>query len=67
MKYPFIRTLDINSTTPAEGLPLVPLPPAVTGAKKYECDACKVQFTVHWGKHRETCPCCDMFCDQAKE
>lgn len=42
------------------------LPPAVTGAKKYECDACKVRFTVHWGKHTEECPCCDMMCDEVK-
>lgn len=57
-----LSTLDINRDTPAE-----PLPPAVTGAKKYTCSECQVVFTVHWGKHRETCPCCDMFCDQAKE
>jgi hypothetical protein len=56
-----ISTLDINRDTPAE-----PLPPVVTGAKKYACDVCKVVFEVLWGKHRETCPCCDNYCDQAK-
>lgn len=59
---PFISTLDITKDTPP-----VPLPPAVTGAKRYACDQCKVVFTVHWGKHCETCPCCDNFCDQVKE
>lgn len=57
-----LSTLDINKDTPA-----APLPAAVTGAKRYECDACKAVFTVHWGKHTEECPCCDMMCDPLKE
>ena len=56
---PYLHTLDITRTTPAEDKP----PPAV---RRYQCPMCEHLFSVVNGHETEICPACDSQCEEEK-